>query len=324
MGKHLTRREMIKLAGAATAVAGLGTWSSSVGAQTMPAATGRRRVLRLAHLTDVHVQPERGAAEGLVKCLHHMQSLTDVPTFVLTGGDAIMDSFEADDHRTQLQWGLWNKVFKNECSLPVEHCIGNHDIWGWMKSHSKAKGDEPNYGKKRAMENYGLATPYRSFDRAGWHFVVLDSVAADGEGYKAQLDEAQFAWLDEDLRAVGQATPVLVLSHIPIVSITPLIGASAEPRSKWDIGSSLMMLDAVRLKNLFARHPNVKACVSGHIHLVDRVDYNGVTYLCNGAVCGAWWKGKNKECAEGYAVLNLFDDGSIEREYVTYGWTART
>jgi hypothetical protein len=72
---------------------------------------------------------------------------------------------------------------------------------------------------------------------------------------------------------------------------------------------------------LFKQHTNVKACISGHIHLVDRVDYLGVTYMCGGAVCGAWWKGSRfNECDPGYSLIDLYDDGSVERQYVAYGW----
>lgn len=90
----------------------------------------RRRALRLAHLTDVHVQPEKRAAEGLAACLHHVQQLADQPQLILTGGDHVMDSFGSDDARTSLQWNIWHDAVKKECSLPVHSCIGNHDIWG--------------------------------------------------------------------------------------------------------------------------------------------------------------------------------------------------
>ncbi len=83
-----------------------------------------------------------------------------------------------------------------------------------------------------------------------------------------------------------------------------------------------MHKDCLELKDLFAQHPNVKLCLSGHLHLLDRVDYNGVTYLCNGAVSGNWWKGRHKDCDEGYAVIDLYDDGSFEHQYVKYGWKA--
>ena len=113
----------------------------------MPLASVR---LRIAHLTDIHVEPELRAGEGMAACFHHVQQLADKPDLILTGGDSVMDSFEADDARTTLQWNLWNSVLKNECWIPVRSCIGNHDVWGWIKSKSKTTGQEPNWGKKRA------------------------------------------------------------------------------------------------------------------------------------------------------------------------------
>jgi hypothetical protein len=64
----------------------------------------------------------------------------------------------------------------------------------------------------------------------------------------------------------------------------------------------------------------VKAALSGHIHLIDEVDYLGVKYYCNGAVCGAWWEGNNQEFPPAFAVMNFYDDGSTEREIVYYDW----
>src|SRR5687767_14217528 len=79
----------------------------------------RRRVLRVAHLTDVHVQPERGAAEGLAACLRHVQSRSDKPDVIFTGGDHVMDSLSKDRARTELQWDVWRRGLKADCSLPV-------------------------------------------------------------------------------------------------------------------------------------------------------------------------------------------------------------
>ncbi|MGQ9650788.1 MAG: hypothetical protein ACUVXJ_11815 [Phycisphaerae bacterium] len=64
----------------------------------------------------------------------------------------------------------------------------------------------------------------------------------------------------------------------------------------------------------------MKVCLSGHVHLIDRVDYLGVSYLCNGAVCGGWWEGPYQECDAGYALVDLYDDGSFEKRYVQFGW----
>jgi hypothetical protein len=283
-----------------------------------------------------------------------------------------MDSFEANDARTREQWDLWHATLKNECSIPVRSCIGNHDIWGWNKSRSKTTGEEANYGKKRAVEMLNLEERYYSFDAAAatgnegasqqrhggaevnenelvqalgrtaptatpspqstvpsppWHIIVLDGTQPDpndDNGYKAFLDEAQFDFLQRDLKATDPATPVLVMSHIPIMSASAILWSRKDNRGDFVTSGSLIHQDGLKIKDLFAKHPNVKVCVSGHLHHVDRVDYNGVTYLCNGAVSGNWWKGRHKDCDEGYAVLDLYDDGSFERRYVTYGWVVGT
>jgi 3',5'-cyclic-AMP phosphodiesterase len=319
----ITRRESIAAIGAAAAGALLlGTTGSPLLAATT--ATAPKRSLRVAHLTDIHVEPELRAGEGLASCFHHVQQLTDQPELILVGGDHIMDSFGADDARTTLQWNLWNSVHTNECSIPIHSCIGNHDVWGWDKKASKSTGQEANWGKHRATDMLHLDQRYYTFTQGGWQFIVLDSVhepPAGKGGYIGQLDDPQFDWLKQTLRDTPSTTPVVVLSHIPILSASAILWGKT-PEGNFEIDGGLMHTDCLQLKDLFAKHPNVKLCLSGHLHLRDRVDYNGVTYLCNGAVCGNWWKGRHKDCDEGYAVLDLFDDGSFDHEYINYGWKA--
>jgi hypothetical protein len=43
--------------------------------------------------------------------------------------------------------------------------------------------------------------------------------------------------------------------------------------------------------------------------------------ISNGAVSGNWWKGKRYFTDNGYAMVNLYNDGSFENEYVPYGFT---
>ena len=319
----ITRRESMISMGAAAA--GLVAWGATPRASFAdPARPARQRTLRVAHLTDVHVEPELRAGEGMAACFHHVQQLADKPELILTGGDHVMDSFEADDARTTLQWNLWNTVLKNECNIPVRSCIGNHDVWGWAKGKSRTTGEEANWGKQRATEMLHLGERYYTFGQAGWQFVVLDSIhqpPAGQDGYMGQLDEAQFAWLAQTLRDIPATTPVLVLSHIPILSATAVLWADRR-NGDFQVSRALMHMDCMQLKELFAKHANVKLCLSGHLHSLDRVDYNGVTYLCNGAVSGNWWKGRHQDCDEGYAVLDLYDDGSFDHEYVKYGWKA--
>ena len=212
--------------------------------------TARRRALRFAHLTDVHVEPERAADHGMAACLDHVQAQSDKPEFILFGGDCVFDSMAHDAARTRLQWDLWKRVLKDHCSLPAEFGIGNHDVFGWNKAKSKTTGAEPLYGKRMAMEQLGLASPYHSFDRGGWHFIVLDSIQPAGDGYKGRIDEPQFAWLADDLAKVGGRMPVVVQTHIPIFSVTPMI-----PPPKGDAGPDLTITAATM-------HGTLPACGS--------------------------------------------------------------
>lgn len=284
----------------------------------------RKRVLRVAHLTDVHVQPELRADGGMAACLRHVQDQKDQPGLILFGGDHVMDSFEQTRDRTKLQWDLWSRVLKTENSIPTMACIGNHDIWGWNKAKSQATGSEVNFGKRWAVETLGLPNRFYSFAKAGWHFIALDGVqpGAKPETYAAHLDEEQFDWLGKELSAVPIQTPILIWSHVPIVSAMPMLKKRSGPTAEMNISPGTCHTDAGAITNLLAKHPNVKVCLSGHLHQVDHVQVKGVNFHCNGAVSGNWWRGTHEGFGEGYAVVDLFNDGSYTCEYVTYGWQA--
>jgi len=319
----LTRRDLL----AAVPAAGLVT---AVGPTPAVAAdTASRRVLRLAHLTDLHIQPEREAARGVADCLEHVQSLPErigieAPELIITGGDTIMDCLATGRDRTKLQWDLWQKAKADHCGLEIRSVIGNHDVWGWTKSRAGTTGEEPLYGKAWACEEFGRATPWESFDKAGWHIVLLDSTFPHQEIYIGKLDEAQWDWLEKDLAAVPATTPVLIVSHIPILSVYPL--AIARPKAKgeelptFSVDGRYMHVDHARFQKLFAKHRNIKACLSGHLHIVEDIEYGGMRYLCNGAVAAGWWRGLHQGTDYGYALVDLFDDGTVACRYVPYGW----
>jgi len=310
-----SRRQIIKLAG----VAALGSSTATLAQTSEP----RRRVARVAHLTDAHIQPERGGDAGLAKCLHEVQTLHQ-PDLVLFGGDNIMDAFGQNAGRVESLFRLWRTTLARELSVPWITCLGNHDIWGWDKPNSHCTGDEPMFGKRWAMDEFGLTERFFTRDLNGWRIIVLDSTHTDGgNGYVARLDEPQFQWLENQLAGVPSTVPVCVLSHIPIVCACAMFDGDNEKTGDWRIPGSFMHVDARRIKDLFYRHRNVKLALSGHIHLVDRVDYLGVSYLCNGAVCGGWWKGPNQECTNGYGIVDLYADGTFSAAYHGFDWRAR-
>jgi 3',5'-cyclic AMP phosphodiesterase CpdA len=311
----MNRRSLINAVSllAAGAFAGLPKWSPA-----MPIANAtatRTRQLRIAHITDIHLVNMLGAPKKFERCLHHIQSLEDKPDIIFNGGDAIMDALEKSKSRVQRQWDLWHSVLNNECGIPVEHCIGNHDVWGL----DKAKSD-PLYGKGYALEMMKISSRYKAFDRNGWRFIILDSTQPreDESWYIAKLDEEQEDWLRDQLYRTPASNPVLIMSHIPILAACVFFDGDNLKNGNWQVPGSWMHADSANLVRLFNKYPNVKACISGHIHLLDHVEYNNVHYFCNGAVCGAWWMGAYKQTQAGYALLDLYNDGTVERSYVSY------
>ncbi len=281
------------------------------------------RAIRFAHFTDMHIEPKLDAPQGLVAALKHMQALKDKPQLLVTTGDHVMDSFAADDNWTTIQFDTFKKVMNEECKIPVKYCIGNHDVWGWNKQYSKTTGDEPLWGKKWAVAEFNMPGRYYDFTVENWLFVVLDSTHTADDNYLAKLDEEQFSWLEKELEA-NKDKFVVIFSHIPILSAAVFIDGENEKGGNWTLPKEWMHIDARRLKDLFGKYPNVKLCVSGHLHLVDRVEYNGVTYICDGAICAAWWKGNFHECDEGYGVFDLYKDGTFVHQYISYGWVPAT
>jgi hypothetical protein len=112
---------------------------------------------------------------------------------------------------------------------------------------------------------------------------------------------------------------------VPILSVTGIWEASPKD-PQFDghtIGPTSMQHNFRPLLKLMAQH-NVKLALSGHMHMVDEIEYLGIKLCCNGAVCGKWWNGPHLEFAEGYGIVDLHADGTVENRYVSYGWKAPT
>jgi 3',5'-cyclic-AMP phosphodiesterase len=279
----------------------------------------KKRPIRFAHITDIHVKPGAIPEAGMAMALRHIQKSREKPSFIINGGDSIMDALEADKQKTEEQWNLFNKILKSENSLPVYHCIGNHDVWGWFIKGEKPETDRL-YGKTWVVETLAMKNRYYSFQHDNWHFIVLDSTQLNPVGgYIAYLDPAQLQWLETELAQVPAEKFICIISHIPILSICAgLFFNKTEANGDLKIQRNLMHTDFLVLKKLFMKYPNIRVCLSGHIHLQDELDYLGVRYYCNGAVSGSWWKGPYQEFDPAYAMIELYPDGSSKRTMVKY------
>ena len=306
----MKRRELIKKIGLA---AGAATLSNVVVASSGNPEKKKIKVLKIAHITDVHIRPEYNAVARFKKCLEMIKK--EKVDLILNGGDSIYAA-DYDDIKKERVVELWN-CWKDSVSLikeiPMYSVLGNHDMW-WQ-----GKGDEL-FGKPGVLKMLGLSNNYYSFDKNGWHFIMLDSNHSKSPG---MLDDDQWNWFTKDVQA-SQGKPTLIMSHYPLLSCTGITDNKPDFIGPFKVSGSYNHLDIMKFIEVFNKNKNIKICLSGHIHLLDKVWYNDVSYLCNGAASGFWWepgddgKSSYKQTAPGYSILNLYSDGSFDDQYIKY------
>ncbi|MFC0773362.1 metallophosphoesterase family protein [Terrimonas alba] len=302
----MKRRELLKQIGTTAGVVALG--GQGVVASASEQAVKRKRVLRIAHITDVHIRPEENAPVRFVKCLEEIKN--HQVDFFLNGGDTIFAADYNDITRERVNelWRIWHETTQCINKFEVHSCLGNHDMW-WAAPDKQ----DVMYGKSYVVKQLGIPGRFYSFSKKNWHFIVLDSNNKNA----GSLDEEQRKWLEKELKALPAGMPVICLSHYPILAVcTHVVGGNHT--------------DSSFLTDLFYKHRDKKInCLSGHIHLLDNADYNGVKYFCNGSMCGFWWGEGDKESAgkyyyketpPGYAILDLFDDGSVKNQYFPHSY----
>jgi len=323
----LNRREFLTLAGAVTLAAACNQTTGLEGQETPCApgkSAGREAALRIAHITDMHVNSQYAATGGFKRALAHLQQLDPPVEVVFNTGDCVMDSLKTDKNAAIEQWGQFKSILQAGCSLPVYHAIGNHDVWGWglPEQVQQEVKDDPLFGKGLAIQQLGLSGRYYAFDKSGWHFIVLDSAhlaeVASEHPYTGKLDDEQFDWLTAELKKTPAATPVCVLSHIPIFCACEFFDGNNESTGNWVVPGAWMHIDARRMRQLFLSYPNVRLCLSGHAHQQEVLEYLGVKYLNDGAISGNWWQGAYLDFPPGYVVIDLYADGSSDSQFVIY------
>jgi Icc protein len=276
----------------------------------------RKKRLRIVQITDTHIQPEDNAPEYTRRCLDIIRDMKEKPDLIIHSGDVVMDAVEQTEERIQTQLNLWRNVTA-DLKTPIYYCIGNHDVSGLENDRN-----DPMFGKRWFVKEFNLPNRYYRIEHGGWHFIFLDSIHdLDGKWYTAKIDDAQFAWLRSELQKIPSTAPVMIVSHVPLLSASVFDASAKLTGQKWELSAAVLHSDTKELQELFRTHPNVKICVSGHIHLLDALTYNNVSYLGCGAVCADWWSNNvYHQTKAGFSVIDLYPDGKFERVYQTYDW----
>ena len=175
-------------------------------------------------------------------------------------------------------------VFR-ECGAECRHLLGNHCLDGLSKEEQLAAVGEP-----RAVY---------SFDRGGWHFVVLDACfRRDGEPYArgdfdwtdSNIPDGQLDWLRADLAHTCRPTVVLVHQRL-------------------DCEAPMGVNNASAVRDVLERSGKVLAVFQGHEHVGGYSEIGAIHYCTLKGVIEGPFPEENA-CA----VVTFFGSGAIHFE----------
>ena len=292
-----------------TGLATAGLWKRSA-KPSAEADSVAKRTLRVAFLTDSHLPVSPGENARMSRMLDRVLGQPDKPELVVFGGDNVMAVDEEGMSRShaasRAQFDNWVSKVMARLNCPASlSVIGNHDIF-WKEKEAAPAGDP----KRRAMKAYRMPNRYYSQQIGGWKFILLDTFHADG----CRIDDPQFQWLE---RGYGNRSdrPDLARPHLVRHWLSRIQGLFQGQVRR------TRRLDHHRRRQAQGPLPSLSACQaggsSGACIKVDPGRYQGVNYICGGAVGGNWWaEGKYIGFGPAYVMLDLFAEGNFRHEVI--------
>ncbi|MCG6189311.1 metallophosphoesterase family protein [Maribellus maritimus] len=260
-----------------------------------------------AFLTDIHLKPEMNAPKGFQMAIDKVNELN--PDFVLTGGDLVYDVMRGNQARGDTLFSLYKKMSAG-FNMPVYNTLGNHDLFA-IYAESPETSDHPDY-KYGMFERY-IGKTYYSFDHKGWHFIVLNSLdVTENKRYTGVFGEEELKWLKNDLAKVDTLTPVVLTTHLPMITSRAQVKGS---NGRGNVSNSA---------EIFQMLENYKSVLilQGHIHWKEYGVINDrIHYITGGSIAGNGWKGRRHNTKEGFVLVHVNVD-DFTWEYVDHGWEA--
>lgn len=172
---------------------------------------------------------------------------------------------------------IWNKFDGDK-----HHVLGNHETDG-------------GFTREESIKFLGSAAKYYSFDKNGYHFIILDgndiNPSADrAAGYPRFIGEQQKNWLINDLKSTRYQT--FIFSH------QSLEGDGIENRAE--------IRKILEDQNNSAGFKKIVACFSGHHHTDYAVEINGINYIQINSMSYSW---------VGEQYLKVRYSAEIDRKY---------
>ncbi|HMP72406.1 MAG TPA: metallophosphoesterase [Kiritimatiellia bacterium] len=304
----LTRRNFLRLTAAGTA--GFATGWPLHRAWTLPAGTAD---LRLTFFTDIHARVEWDTPEAMHLAAQAINA--QASDLVLCGGDCITDGFQSTSQAIAPRWQAYMEMHRAIHSEPYT-ILGNHDLVGVEPADGSPPAADP---RADFLHHFNLEQTWRTFEAGGCRFFLLDSIDPTGDDlrYRGWISEAQRQWMSDTLARVDSHTPIIVLTHMPLMTsfFQATAGLDQPVPSNRGVVNNLQTLD------LFTHH-NLILVLQGHLHVSEMLTWNHTTFITGGAVCGKWWRGPWYGTPEGFGTITL-RGRHVTWDYHTYGWQAR-
>jgi alkaline phosphatase len=266
-------------------------------AVSLPAAD-REAVLRIGLVTDLHYADKAPAGtryyrETMAKLGEAAARFAqEKPSFIAELGDLIDAADSVDSER---QWlSAINREF-SAVSQDRHYVLGNHCV--------------DMLTKAEFLEGVERERSYYSFDRSGFHFVVLDSCfRSDGQPYgrknshwtDANVPPAEIEWLVADLQSTSNK--VIVFAH-----------------QRLDVSNNHGVKNGAEIRQVLEGSGRVLAVWQGHSHQNDYREIGGIHYTTLAAMV----EGSGAE-NNGYSMMAIQPDGTIRltgfRRQKSYQW----
>lgn len=232
-------------------------------------------------MTDVHLKNDSAILKSYRTAINRINALQ--PDFVLSGGDQVYDVMRGNEVKSDSLFRLFVDESK-AIKAPLYTAVGNHELFG---IYEVSPSDSTHKYYKLGMYKKYFGKPYYSFNHKGWHFVVLNSLDVEGYRYIESFDLEQLAWLEKDLKTISSKTPLVIMTHVPLVSIQNQI---QKPKDGISYGPSVV--NKYELFDLLKPY-NLKLVLQGHIHYFEDILVDGKThFISGGAIAGRpSWKG---------------------------------
>ncbi len=176
------------------------------------------------------------------------------PDFIIQLGD-----FSLPRPQNQIFLDVWN-----EFDGPSYHVLGNHD----MKDFG--------YTKEETMSWWGMEERFYSFDRGGFHFIILDGNdenPSPWEGYHRYIGREQKEWLSQDLASTDMSTILFVHQSL---------------EAEFGIANGREIRSVIEEARFESGKPKVVACLTGHHHTDYVREINGIFHVQINSMSYKW------------------------------------